>query len=51
MSRGDLLVSASEPLSTQLPLAFDAYRGNRATGAFILIDESTYHTAAGGMIS
>jgi sulfate adenylyltransferase subunit 1 len=33
------------------PLIADTYRENRATGSFILIDEATNHTAAGGMIS
>ena len=32
------------------PLAVDAYGDNRATGAFILIDESTNDTVAAGMI-
>jgi sulfate adenylyltransferase large subunit len=32
------------------PLAVDAYADNRATGAFILIDESTNDTVAAGMI-
>jgi sulfate adenylyltransferase subunit 1 len=33
------------------PLAVDAYAKNRATGAFIIIDESTNNTVAAGMIS
>ncbi len=37
-------------LKTQQPLAFDAYRDNRATGGFIVIDEVTNHTVAAGMI-
>ena len=37
-------------LRTSTPLAFDAYRDNRATGSFILIDETTNGTVAGGMI-
>ncbi|HEY3738063.1 MAG TPA: adenylyl-sulfate kinase [Jatrophihabitans sp.] len=37
-------------LRTQTPLQFDAYRRNRDTGAFILIDEATNNTVAGGMI-
>jgi bifunctional enzyme CysN/CysC len=37
-------------LRTQAPLQFDAYRRNRDTGAFILIDEATNNTVAGGMI-
>jgi len=32
------------------PLMFDEYHRNRATGSFILIDEATDATAAGGMI-
>ena len=32
-------------------LAFDAYRDNRWTGAFILIDEATNDTVGAGMIS
>jgi bifunctional enzyme CysN/CysC len=32
------------------PLAVDAYADNRATGAFILIDESTNDTVGAGMI-
>ena len=37
-------------LRTQRPLLFDAYRRNRDTGAFILIDEATNNTVAAGMI-
>jgi sulfate adenylyltransferase subunit 1 (EFTu-like GTPase family) len=37
-------------LRTSKPLAFDDYARNRATGAFILIDEATNDTVAGGMI-
>jgi sulfate adenylyltransferase large subunit len=37
-------------LRTSKPLAFDDYARNRATGAFVLIDESTNDTVAGGMI-
>ena len=37
-------------LSAQQPLAADAYRENRGTGAFILIDETTNQTIAAGMI-
>jgi bifunctional enzyme CysN/CysC len=32
------------------PLAVDAYAANRATGAFILIDESTNETVGAGMV-
>jgi sulfate adenylyltransferase large subunit len=37
-------------LRTSKPLAFDDYARNRATGAFILIDEATNDTVAAGMI-
>jgi len=37
-------------LTVQSPLAFDAYRINRATGAFILIDENTHQTVAAGLL-
>ena len=32
------------------PLMVDAYRAHRITGSFILIDEVTNQTVAGGMI-
>ena len=32
------------------PLAVDPYARNRATGAFILIDESTNDTVGAGMV-
>jgi sulfate adenylyltransferase subunit 1 len=38
-------------LKLQQPLVFDAYRDNRATGSFIVIDETTNHTVAAGMIA
>ncbi|HEY3006291.1 MAG TPA: adenylyl-sulfate kinase [Kribbellaceae bacterium] len=38
-------------LRTQQPLLFDAYRRNRTTGSFILIDEVTHNTVAAGMIT
>jgi bifunctional enzyme CysN/CysC len=38
-------------LRSQRPLMFDAYRGSRATGSFILIDETTNQTVAAGMIT
>ncbi len=38
-------------LRTSAPLAFDAYSSNRRTGSFILIDEATNATVAGGMIA
>ncbi|MGI8764487.1 MAG: sulfate adenylyltransferase subunit 1 [Ilumatobacteraceae bacterium] len=37
-------------LRTMQPIFADDYRRNRATGSFILIDESTNQTVAGGMI-
>jgi sulfate adenylyltransferase large subunit len=37
-------------LRTSAPLAFDPYSSNRRTGSFILIDEATNATVAGGMI-
>ncbi len=37
-------------LRTTAPLFFDTYRRNRATGSFILVDEVTNATVAGGMI-
>lgn len=37
-------------LRTAEPLAFDAYCKNRRTGAFILINENTGQTVAGGML-
>lgn len=41
---------ATVQLTVQQPLAADAYGDNRATGAFILIDEVTHQTVAAGMI-
>jgi sulfate adenylyltransferase subunit 1 len=38
-------------IAAQQPLVVDSYRGDRGTGAFILIDEVTHQTAAGGMVS
>lgn len=38
-------------VSTQAPLAFDAYADNRVTGAFILIDRMTNATVGAGMIT
>jgi bifunctional enzyme CysN/CysC len=37
-------------LRSTAPLAFDAYRRNRMTGSFILIDEATNATVAAGML-
>jgi len=41
---GRVVLRATEPVFA------DDYRRNRATGSFILIDESTNQTVAGGMI-
>jgi sulfate adenylyltransferase subunit 1 len=38
-------------LRTQRPLALDAYRRNRVTGAFIVIDETTNRTVAAGTVA
>ena len=38
-------------LSTATPVAFDRYKANRHTGAFILIDRLTNETAGYGMIA
>jgi sulfate adenylyltransferase subunit 1 len=38
-------------VSTQQPLVFDAYAHNRTTGSFVLIDDATNRTVAGGMIT
>jgi bifunctional enzyme CysN/CysC len=37
-------------LRTTVPLFFDEYRRNRATGSFILVDEVTSRTVGAGMI-
>ena len=37
-------------LKTTAPIMYDPYRHNRATGSFILVDESTNATVAAGMI-
>jgi bifunctional enzyme CysN/CysC len=37
-------------LRTSVPLVFDSYRRNRATGSFILIDEATNDTVGAGMV-
>jgi bifunctional enzyme CysN/CysC len=37
-------------LRTTVPLFFDEYRRNRATGSFILVDEATNNTVAAGTI-
>jgi bifunctional enzyme CysN/CysC len=38
-------------LRTRSPLLFDAYRRNRSTGSFILVDDATGNTVAAGMIT
>jgi bifunctional enzyme CysN/CysC len=38
-------------LRTARPVAFDPYRRNRSTGAFIVIDEATNETVGAGMIA
>jgi bifunctional enzyme CysN/CysC len=38
-------------LHAQQPLMFDAYRRNRDTGSFILVDETTNQTVGAGMIT
>ena len=37
-------------IKTMVPLCYDAYRRNRFTGSFILVDEATNETVAAGMI-
>jgi bifunctional enzyme CysN/CysC len=37
-------------LRTTAPLLFDEYRSNRATGSFVLVDETTGATVAAGML-
>jgi sulfate adenylyltransferase large subunit len=41
---------ARAKLRVAQPLALDAYAANRATGSFVLIDEATNDTVAGGMV-
>ena len=38
-------------LRTSAPLVVDPYSRNRATGSFILVDEVTNDTVAGGMVA
>ena len=38
-------------LRTSAPLAYDPYASNRRTGSFILVDEASNATVAGGMIA
>jgi sulfate adenylyltransferase subunit 1 len=63
-SRLDLATLAPDPAAETLafndlgtvriavarPIIADTYRDNRVTGSFVLIDEATNHTVAGGMI-
>ena len=42
---------AKVKIRTTKPLIFDAYKRNRVTGSFILIDEATNETIGVGMIS
>lgn len=37
-------------ITTKTPIFFDPYNKNRATGNFILVDDETFLTVAGGMI-
>ena len=50
-SRSSLNEIGRVPLRTTVPLLFDAYRRNRDTGSFILIDEATNDTVGAGMIT
>ena len=38
-------------LTTTAPLLYDSYRKNKASGSFILIDETNFNTVAAGMIN
>jgi bifunctional enzyme CysN/CysC len=38
-------------VQTAVPVPFDAYDANRATGAFILVDRESHQTVAAGMIA
>ena len=37
-------------MRTTVPLFYDEYRRNRATGSFILVDENTNTTVGAGML-
>lgn len=52
LSGGHLAMNEIGQIALKLaqPLFVDPYRGNRATGAFILIDEATNNTIGAGMI-
>lgn len=43
-------VNVRAEVTTHIPLIYDSYSQNRATGSFILIDEITKNTVAAGMI-
>lgn len=47
LSKNDI---ARIKLKTTTPLCFDAYRKNRSTGAFVLIEEGSNNTVGAGMI-
>ena len=51
-ANGELTMNeiAGVRIRTRDPLMIDAYSDNRATGAFIVIDEVTNHTVAAGMV-
>ena len=48
LAAGDL---ARVRLRLSTPLVVDAYEANRATGAFILVDEATNETVGAGMLT
>jgi sulfate adenylyltransferase subunit 1 len=37
-------------LTVASPVVIDPYRANRHTGSFVLVDDATHHTVAGGMV-
>ncbi len=41
---------AKVQVRTTRPLMVDAYRENRQTGSFVLVDDATHNTVAAGMI-
>jgi len=41
---------AKVQVRTTRPLMVDAYRKNRQTGSFVLVDDATHNTVAAGMI-
>ena len=36
---------------TTTPIVYDAYKKNRTTGSFVLVDEATNATVAAGMLN